>query len=168
MLLRDATSADHPALLALNAASVEVLSPLDAPRLQLLIGQAALCRAIEGAGRILAFVLAFRERADYGSPNYRWFDARYPRFLYVDRVVVDAGHRGAGLGRRLYADVVEYARREGVPLVTCEFDVEPPNPASERFHALQGFNEVGRQTLPGGKRVSLQALRIDAVAPQSA
>ena len=164
MLLRDATAADHPALLALNAASVEVLSPLDGPRLRALLAEAALCRVVEDAGRILAFVLAFRERACYDSPNYRWFDARYARFLYVDRVVVDARHRGAGLGRRLYADVFECARRQGVPRVTCEFDVAPPNPASQRFHARQGFNEVGRRTLADGKSVSLQTAGVPGIA----
>ena len=36
------------------------------------------------------------------------------------------------------------------------FDVDPPNEALRRFHARYGFDEVGTQTLPGGKRVSLQ------------
>ena len=119
MLLRDATPDDFPMLLALNAASVAVLSPMDASRLQSLARHAALCRVIEHAGHVIAFVLAFREGAHYDSPNYRWFDARYPRFLYVDRIVVDARHRRAGLGRRLYADVFAAARGAGVPIVTC-------------------------------------------------
>lgn len=156
-MLRDATPDDAPTLLALNAASVEVLSPLDAPCLAALQAEAALCRVIELDGSVRAFVLAFREGAAYDSENYRWFDARYPRFLYVDRIVVDAACRGAGLAQRLYADVFGHARRDGVPVVTCEFDVDPPNPASERFHRRQGFREVGTQRLARGKRVSLQA-----------
>jgi predicted GNAT superfamily acetyltransferase len=40
--------------------------------------------------------------------------------------------------------------------VACEYDVEPPNDASARFHARFGFGEVGRQRLAGGKQVSLQ------------
>jgi predicted GNAT superfamily acetyltransferase len=44
-----------------------------------------------------------------------------------------------------------------IPVVACEFDVQPPNPASERFHAKFGFIEVGRQSVAGGKKtVSLQ------------
>lgn len=153
---RDARPDDHPTLLALNAASVAVLSPLDTARLQRLARAAALCRVAEIDGGVCAFVLAFREGADYDSENYRWFDAREPRFLYVDRVVVDAAWRGRGIGARLYADVFDAARRDGVPCVTCEFDVDPPNRGSERFHARQGFAEVGRQVLASGKAVSLQ------------
>lgn len=160
--LRDVQPHDRPGLLALNAASVAMLSPMDGVRLDALLAESALCRVIEQEGVVRAFVLAFRERADYDSVNYRWFDARYPRFLYVDRVVVDAACRGAGFGRRLYADVFDCARRSAVVQVTCEFDVDPPNPASERFHALQGFVEVGRQLLPGGKQVSLQAADVGA------
>lgn len=162
MTLRDAEPADCPTLLALNAASVAVLSPMDAARLDMLLREAALCRVIEAHRAVQAFVVAFREGAAYDSPNYRWFDARYPRFLYVDRVVVASAARGAGLGQRLYADVFDHARRDAVPWVTCEFDVAPPNPASERFHAQQGFREVGRQALPGGKVVSLQAADVAA------
>ncbi|MGY4515449.1 GNAT family N-acetyltransferase [Lysobacter sp. HA18] len=162
ILLRDPTPDDRPTLLALNEASVAVLSPMDASRLDALLTQSAMCRVVEHEGVVRAFVLTFRERAAYDSVNYRWFDARYPRFLYVDRVVVDSRLRGAGFGQRLYADVFDRARCDDVPYVTCEFDIEPPNPASERFHARQGFVEVGRQTLPGGKQVSLRAADVAA------
>ncbi|GAB6195128.1 GNAT family N-acetyltransferase [Lysobacter xanthus] len=160
MPLRDATPDDQETLLALNEASVAVLSPLDAERLARLHTRSALCRVAHDEGRVQAFVLAFREEADYDSENYRWFDARYPAFLYVDRVVVAAASRGTGLGRALYADVFEHARRSGVPIVVCEFDVDPPNPASERFHAAQGFAELGRHVLASGKAVSLQLARV--------
>ncbi len=162
-MLRDATSADFPAILALNEAFVSVLSPLDATRLARLHAQAALHRVIEQDGRIEAFLLAFREGADYESPNYRWFAQRHARFLYVDRIVVAGDTQARGAGTQLYRDAYERAVRDGVSLIACEFDVEPPNPASARFHARLGFHEVGRQQLDGGsKTVSLQALDVAA------
>ena len=162
-MLRDATSADFTAILALNEAFVSVLSPLDAARLARLHARAALHRVIEQDGRIEAFLLAFREGADYDSPNYQWFAQRHVRFLYVDRVVVATGTQARGAGSRLYRDVYALALRDGVPLITCEFDIEPPNPASERFHARLGFREVGRQQLDDGRKtVSLQALDVAA------
>ncbi len=88
---------------------------------------------------------------------------RHARFLYVDRIVVAVGTQARGAGTRLYRDVYALASRDAVPLITCEFDIEPPNPASERFHARPGFCEVGRQQLDGGsKTVSLQALDVAA------
>ena len=162
MRLRDATASDHAAILALNLESEAVLSPLDAARLARLDAQAALHRVAEDdRGDVVAFLLALREGADYESPNYRWFAARYPRFLYVDRVVVAAAMQGRGLGQRLYEDLFAAARGQSVPMVACEFDVDPPNEASRRFHARLGFREAGTQVLPGGKRVSLQVATLD-------
>lgn len=40
-------------------------------------------------------------------------------------------------------------------------DIEPPNEASRRFHQRYGFNELGTQSVAGGKkRVSLQAVSL--------
>lgn len=166
-MLRDATPDDAPTILALNEAFVAVLSPLDQARLEHLAGQAALYRVAEQEGKVLAFLLAMREGADYDSPNYRWFAAHYPRFLYIDRIVVAAGAHGRGLGERLYRDAFAQASADGVPVLTCEFDIAPPNPASARFHARLGFREVGRQALGAGKSVSLQALDVEPGTPLS-
>jgi predicted GNAT superfamily acetyltransferase len=155
--IRDAENADFDAILALNEASVSLLSPLSQRRLAGLHAQAALHRVAEREGEVIGFLLAFREGADYDSPNYLWFAARYPQFLYVDRVVVADAARGQGVGALLYRDMFEFAAASGARLVTCEFDVDPPNPASEQFHARFGFREVGRQWVADGrKQVSLQ------------
>jgi predicted GNAT superfamily acetyltransferase len=160
-MLRDATVDDYAAILDLNAAFVEALSPLDAARLRQLHREAALHRVAETDGRVVAFLLALREGAGYDSPNYRWFAGRYARFLYIDRIVVDGGTQARGAGTQLYRDAYAYARRHGLPAITCEFDIAPPNPASERFHRKLGFREVGRQALHGGRKtVSLQALDV--------
>jgi hypothetical protein len=156
--IRAAQPADFDAVLALNEASVAFLSPLSPERLADLHAQAALHRVIEDHGQVIAFLLAFREGAGYDSPNYRWFAARYPAFLYVDRVVVSDAARGRGVGALLYRELFEFAVASAVELVTCEFDLDPPNPVSQRFHASFGFQEVGRQWLDSGrKQVSLQA-----------
>jgi len=156
--LRAAAPADFVRIVALNAAAVQFTSPLDAAHLRQLHAQAAYHRVVDLDGRVVAFLLALREGADYASPNYRWFAQRYAEFLYIDRIVVDAAWHGRGLGARLYEDLFAFARATGVLRVTCEFDLDPPNPASTQFHARFGFREVGTQWLGGGKkRVSLQA-----------
>lgn len=173
MTLRDAHPTDFDRILALNAESVHFLSPLGPERLAHLHAQAAYHRvvvsdggdadsSVKGSENVQAFLLALRETATYDSPNFGWFAARYPRFLYIDRVVVSAASQGHGLGRLLYNDLIAFARTTGAPRVACEFDVEPPNPASERFHAGYGFVEVGTQHVgPMRKRVSLQVLALD-------
>ena len=157
--LRSAGEADFPAILALNEDSVHFLSEMDASRLALLHSQSAWHRvALDDTGAVIAFLLAFREGSPYDSVNYRWFAQRYERFLYIDRVVVAASDRGRGVGEALYRDAFAHAASSGVPQVTCEFDIEPRNDASGRFHAKFGFQEVGRQAVPyAPKLVAMQA-----------
>lgn len=161
MQIRDAIPADSPSILALNEESVHFLSPLDAPRLAALHAQAAYSRVMLVDRQIVGTLLALREHVTYDSVNYRWFADRYPAFLYIDRVIVLAAKQGLGIGRRLYEDLFEFARRSGAPRITCEFDVQPPNPGSQRFHAAFGFREVGVQRSgAANKTVSLQTVEL--------
>ena len=88
MQLRDANPADFTDILRLNAEAVHFLSPLDPLRLTWLHSMAVYHRVVEWQGRVEAFLLGFREGSAYDSPNYGWFAARYPQFLYIDRIVV--------------------------------------------------------------------------------
>jgi uncharacterized protein len=154
-VIRPAHPRDFDSILALNLESEHFMSPLAAARLAQLHAWSAHHLVVDDGG-VAAFLLAFREGSPYDSPNYRWFAARYPAFLYIDRVAVARAHRGRGCGRQLYEAVFGIARAAGVP-VTCEFDVEPPNPVSEQFHRRFGFTEVGRQRYGlANKLVSMQ------------
>lgn len=156
-IIRAVGEADHARILELNLESEEMLSPLDAARLRQLDAQAAYHRVACEGDEVVAFLLAFREGAAYDSPNYLWFSQRYPRFLYIDRVVVAATHQGRGLGAQLYRDLFAFARGQSLDTVACEFYTQPPNEASRRFHAGFGFREVGTQWVAGGRKaVSLQ------------
>ena len=156
-MLRDTVATDFAAILRLNAESLQFLSPLTPARLAELHGLAAYHRVAVLEREVAGFLLAFRERADYDSPNYRWFAARYGRFLYIDRVVVSRAHQGKRLGALLYEDLFAFASRSGAERVVCEFDIDPPNEASRRFHARFRFREVGTQWVAAGKKqVSLQ------------
>jgi predicted GNAT superfamily acetyltransferase len=131
----------EPAVLALNNAHAAELSWLDNGRLTLLLRQAFHARRI---GEVDGFLLAFDENAAYDSPNYLWFRQRYRRFVYVDRVVVAPGARGRGYAGLLYADLFDRAGQAGHDIVVCEVNCDPPNPASDAFHTMQGFAEVAR------------------------
>ena len=96
MIIRPAKAEDSSQILRMNEESVRFLSPLAAERLALLETQAAYLRVVEADGAALAFLLAFREGSAYDSPNYAWFAARYPRFVYIDRVVVSQAMQGRG------------------------------------------------------------------------
>ena len=157
--LRDARPADYPAIVQLNQESESFLSPLPLARLEVLAAQAWYHRVACREGRIAAFLLALGPGAAYDSPNYAWFSRHRTGFVYIDRIVVAHGARKLRLASALYADLIARAREAGVARVNCEFDIDPPNEASRRFHEALGFVPVGSQTVGDGtKRVSLQEL----------
>lgn len=146
---RPITPADEAAVLSLNNAHAEELSWLEPEKLSAMIGSAFAAPCI---GSLEAYMLAFDQDADYDSPNFLWFRARYPRFVYVDRIAVDPSARGGGHARRLYEELFSAARAAGHDIVVCEVNSDPPNPASDAFHAALGFSEVGSAAIHGGRK----------------
>lgn len=99
------------------------------------------------------FLLAFDQAADYASPNFLWFRQRWSRFVYVDRIAIAKSARGLGLASLLYFDLFEQSRAAGHERITCEVNIDPPNPASDAFHTRLDFTEVGRAKLSNGKSI---------------
>ncbi|MGY3449041.1 GNAT family N-acetyltransferase [Bradyrhizobium sp. USDA 4353] len=137
------------ALLALNNAHASELSWLAPDALAHLIGQAWRAWRI---GEADALIIALDEAADYASPNYRWFCARYDRFIYVDRIVVAQTARGRGLARLLYEQLARDAQSAAHQRLVCEVNVEPPNPQSDAFHAALGFVPLATASIHDGTK----------------
>lgn len=150
-MIRHLTATDTERLVELNNAAVPAVSETDAAGMRRLLDLSALAIAVvDDADTVLGFAILMTPGADYESENYRFFEARGTDFLYVDRIVVAEEARNRGLGAELYRAVFEAAREQGRAEVTCEVNVEPPNPGSLRFHDRLGFTEVGRQETKGG------------------
>jgi len=158
ILIRNAVEKDYPFILRINEENVEVLSPMDEIKLRKFAGFAELFLVAEMNGSPAAFLIALREGIDaYNSENYLWFRKNYPKFLYIDRIVIDEPYRSLGIGRKLYQEVFNRAYTTGVPFVTAEIDTVPYNEASLNFHEVMGFKEVGVQAIRGNTvKVSLQ------------
>jgi len=92
--------------------------------------------------RLVGFVICLPPNTDYGSLNYAWFNQRYDKFLYVDRIAVSVESQNQNIGSILYEHVKKQAEEMGVP-VTAEVNIYPPNPGSMRFHDRHGFEQVG-------------------------
>jgi predicted GNAT superfamily acetyltransferase len=147
-MIRDITSADLPAVLALNNAHAAEVNELTADALAALVAVAARARIVDGGH---GFLIALGERTPIQGPNHAWFVARYPAFLYIDRVVVAPAARGLGHARGLYDDL---AAVTGSRPLCCEVNLVPPNPASLAFHDRLGFAACGEGDDPrNGKRV---------------
>lgn len=162
--IRPLTGTDFERVLAINAANVPAVGPIDREQLAFLVGESCVALVVEvgaDANAVVAgFCLVLPPGSSYGSVNYRWFMDRCDTAWYLDRVAFDADYQGRGLGAALYAAVdrdIAACREAGdaVDRLTLEVNVDPPNPASLAFHDRLGFVEVGRQRTPYGTEVSL-------------
>lgn len=105
--------------------------------------------AEEGDQTISGFLIVLGPGQKYDSENYRYFSERYSSFDYVDRIVIGEDHRGKGYGSEFYNYLSAHSKEERI---TCEVNLEPPNPGSIAFHQKIGFKEVNQQFSEGGKK----------------
>ncbi len=113
---------------------------------------------VERSNSVVGFLIALDETADYESPNFRYFKHCYDSFVYVDRIVISESHQGKGIGHELYRQLQVICKE--TPILCCEVNIRPPNPASIAFHQNIGFESVDEQeTEQGKKRVSLMVMK---------
>jgi predicted GNAT superfamily acetyltransferase len=160
VVIRAAAPGDFESICALNLAEVQHTSAMDVARLAELDAISCYHTVASLGGIVSAFLLAMCNGSAYKNENFEWFSKKYPRFVYVDRIVVSSASRGQRLGSLLYEDMFRHARSKDIPLVTCEYNIFPPNEPSRLFHDKFGFKQQGTHWVANGtKRVSLQVAK---------
>jgi hypothetical protein len=151
--IRDVTPGDLEAVLAMNESAVPHVNSLKIAEMHDLHDQAAYFRvaAAHDHGSISAFLVGLTPDAAYSSPNFLWFCRNYPAFAYIDRIAVAENARRHGLASALYGDFERYFAAR-FPLLACEINLRPSNPASMAFHLRRGFRQVGSQTIEQDKK----------------
>jgi len=143
IVVRDVREHELDSVLALNNAAGPAILPLDAAKLRQFYDTADYFRIAMREGNLAGFLVGFGSNAAHDSANFGWFRERYPRFLYIDRIVVASRRRGGGVGRAFYADVQSYAELR-YPHLACEVFLEEGNDPVLLFHGGFGFLEVGQ------------------------
>ena len=154
IVVRDVREHELDSVLALNNAAGPAILPLDANRLRRFFRSAEYFRVAERDGSLAGFLVGFGPDADHDSGNYAWFRERYPRFLYIDRIVVASRRRGGGVGRALYADVQGYAEAR-YPELACEVFLQEGSDPALLFHGSFGFHEIGQNQQADGTRACM-------------
>ncbi|GAB3271679.1 GNAT family N-acetyltransferase [Arthrobacter pigmenti] len=153
IVLRALEDTDIPAVAAINNSAVPAVPHTDEPGIADLVEVSGLSLvAVSEAepSTVVGFVLGVPAGAAYDSENFRWFEQRGEPHFYVDRIVVADGMRGRNVGEILYDAVFQHALANGVDQITCEVNIDPPNPGSLKFHGRLGFVEVGQQPTKEG------------------
>ncbi|MDZ4759575.1 MAG: GNAT family N-acetyltransferase [Alphaproteobacteria bacterium] len=155
LAVRDAGTEDEDFILALNAACDPHVGMMDRSGFRS-IAAAAHCVAVATSGaKRQGFIILLRPGAAYDSDNYAWFEQRFDRHLYIDRVAVDASARGRGVGQALYAEALAIAVAHADERLTAEVNADPPNPASLAFHLANGFCPLLSRLSRSGKTVAM-------------
>lgn len=151
--IRDVAQGELDAVLAMNEASVPHVNSLGIAEFRDLHEQAAYFRVVANGdtGIVSAFLIGLTPEAQYGSPNFLWFRRNYPSFAYIDRVAVAENARRHGLASALYGDFEAYFS-DRFPVLACEVNLRPSNPASMKFHLRHGFRQAGSQVIDDGAK----------------
>ena len=149
-VIDDRSMLDKAAVLSLNNLHAKETSALDDRSLAKLLEMSFYARGMDRGAT--AFLIALDQDASYRNPNFDWFKDSRESFIYIDRIIVAASARGQGIARILYDDLFSVAKQAGHQRVVCEVNIEPPNPASDRFHRTMGFEEVGQASIHGGTK----------------
>ncbi len=147
IVIRDVREHELDSVLALNNNAGLAILPLDAARLRYFYDSAEYFRVAERDGNLAGFLVGFGSDSPHDSSNFAWFRERYPRFLYIDRIVVASRRRGGGVGRAFYADVQSYAELR-YPQLACEVFLDHGADPALLFHGSFGFREVGQNVMP--------------------
>lgn len=163
--VRDAQPADLPAILSINAAGWPGVAPLTSGEAAALATGAIRCWVAVQAEtgeteRVTGYLIVYAAGDTYDAEEFAWFQRQYATFLYVDQIAVDPNGRRGGVGSALYRVAEAYARAQGCDALTCEVNLEPPNPISLSFHRSLGFQEVGNLRTQDGRTVALLHLHI--------
>jgi predicted GNAT superfamily acetyltransferase len=151
--IREVAPAELDAVLEMNERAVPHVNSLSIREMRELHEQAAYFRVAEAgaSGNLSAFLIGLTPEALYGSPNFLWFRRNYEAFAYIDRIAVAEDARRHGLASALYGDF-ERQFTARFPVLACEVNLRPSNPASMKFHLRQGFRQVGSQVIDEGKK----------------
>lgn len=158
MNIRKATINDLEGALTLNQAAIPHVGDIGMSDLEWFLENASRFLVVENKDEIAGFMIVLEPGLNYESLNYKFFCNNYSDFDYVDRIVIDEKYRGKKIGTDLYEELF---RKSDKKIITCEVNLNPPNPDSLEFHKALGFKEVAEQlTYKGKKKVAMLVKKI--------
>jgi len=130
-------------LYSLNQDNVPALGSLSTEtELEELIKLSDTSMYIFSNNEIIGFLVCFRERSKYHSPNYIFFNNNESKFMYVDRIAIKQNNINKGLGSLLYNKLYKLAALKQLP-ICCEVNTIPINQISLNFHYKNNLKPVG-------------------------
>lgn len=158
-VIRWIRDADHADVLRINQGSRPAVAALEQAELSRLLACGGLHLVAEANDRtVVGYAFTFANGDPYDGEEFQYFSTRMHRpFIYVDQIATARHMQREGIGRKLYAALVEHAAACGIDTLCCEVNTSPPNPASLDFHRRLGFECIGEGTVADGRKVAFLA-----------
>jgi predicted GNAT superfamily acetyltransferase len=155
IVIREVRPDDLPEILRINVESSPGVTQLTVRGIAGLISEATLAWVAVADRDIAGYLIAFLDSASYGGEEFAWFKQRMQNFVYVDQVALARPYRGRGIGSMLYSELQRWGSRRQCESLSCEVNLDPPNPASMAFHMSYGFIQIGGMHTSDGRHVAL-------------
>lgn len=167
--IRPLSPSDWDEVLRINSECQPGVAHLDRTELERLIGLKNEHLGMEGPdGRLVGYLLAFPSDTPYdGEEFFILTKTSIGPFIYVDQVAVDTAMRRKGAGSRLYQAIESAAQRRGVRTLSCEINLNPPNPGSLAFHRSRGFKQTSVMETQDGRTVTLMSKSLESPERQA-
>jgi len=143
------------AIRSINAESAPGVSVLTPNNLIRVVESASLVWVALMRERVAGYLIGYAHDAAYDGEEFKWFQSRGRDFVYVDQIAVAADSRSRGVGAALYRALETFAANKALRTLTCEVNLEPPNPGSMAFHRRLRFLEIDRLRTADGRHVAL-------------
>lgn len=160
--IRPLAPTDCEEILRINAESQPGVAHLDRAEFERLVGLKNEHLVMEGPkGGLVGYLLAFPSDTPYDGAEFILLTkTSLGPFIYIDQVAVGATERRTGAAARLYQATEAAALRRGIQELSCEVNLNPPNPGSLAFHRSKGFNQTSVMDTQDGRTVALMSKRL--------
>ena len=167
--IRPVASPDCEEILRINAESQPGVAHLYRTELERLVRLKNEHLVIERPnGGVVGYVLAFPSDAPYDGEEFILLTkTSLGPFIYIDQVAVGAAERRTGAASRLYQATEAAALRRGIRELSCEVNLNPPNPGSLAFHRSKGFNQTSVMETQDGRTVALMCKWLKSPGPEA-
>ncbi len=153
--IRSCQAGDVAAIQTINLAGTPGVLPLTQPELDGLAAGSILCWVAQDGAQVVGYLITYTNSDPYDGEEFAWFQQHLSTFLYIDQVAIASSHRRQGVGAALYRHATQDANKSGLESLTCEVNLDPPNPTSLAFHHGLGFTSIGELHTADGRYVTL-------------
>ena len=130
----------------LNNSYSPFLGPLDSiDQTEKLLNMSLYTLVLMDQDTIKGFCVVFKENSDYESENYKYFNKKHKKFLYIDRIGISGDLKQKGIGTSMYNYI--FNNNENHVPVCAEVNSIPLNEASISFHLRLEFKDIHKKRL---------------------